>query len=54
MAGLLAARVLSEGFDEVVLLERDELEVAMALCGCATLAQAGPALQVPAACGQAR
>ena len=35
------------GVAHLLRLLRDELEVAMALCGCATLAQAGPALQVP-------
>ncbi|MDR7375514.1 4-hydroxymandelate oxidase [Rhodoferax ferrireducens] len=32
------------GVAHVLRLLRDELEIAMALCGCATLAQAGPAL----------
>jgi 4-hydroxymandelate oxidase len=36
------------GVAHLLRLLRDELEVAMALCGCATLAQAGSALCLPA------
>jgi 4-hydroxymandelate oxidase len=43
--GLASAGAM--GVAHVLRLLRDELEIAMALCGCATLAEAGPALLLP-------